>query len=73
MDQLEVPKAASSRETASKLAAKQKNCGGTLTPTQPWTAIGAAQQQSGAFLIYLEGSLIIPLFGRLLQPEIMRS
>lgn len=72
MDQLEVPSGMSLIARTAAIGRQAEELQWDLNYlTQLWTAIeGAAQQQSGAFLIYLEGSLVIRAIRDYFQPEI---
>jgi Rne/Rng family ribonuclease len=72
MDQLEVPNGMSLIARTAAIGRQAEELQWDLNYLlQLWTAIeGAAQQQSGAFLIYLEGSLVIRAIRDYFQPEI---
>ena len=72
MDQLEVPQGMSLIARTAAIGRQAEELQWDLNYLlQLWTAIeGAAQQQSGAFLIYLEGSLVIRAIRDYFQPEI---
>ncbi|NJD24566.1 MAG: Rne/Rng family ribonuclease [Betaproteobacteria bacterium] len=72
MDQLEVPSGMSLIARTAAIGRQAEELQWDLNYLlQLWTAIeGAAQQQSGAFLIYLEGSLVIRAIRDYFQPEI---
>ena len=72
MDQLEVPNGMSLIARTAAISRQAEELQWDLNYLlQLWTAIeGAAQQQSGAFLIYLEGSLVIRAIRDYFQPEI---
>ncbi|UCV24874.1 Rne/Rng family ribonuclease [Ferribacterium limneticum] len=72
MDQLEVPNGMSLIARTAAIGRQAEELQWDLNYLlQLWTAIdGAAQQQSGAFLIYLEGSLVIRAIRDYFQPDI---
>jgi ribonuclease E len=72
MDQLEVPNGMSLIARTAAIGRQAEELQWDLNYLlQLWTAIeGAAKQQSGAFLIYLEGSLVIRAIRDYFQPEI---
>ena len=72
MDQLEVPGGMSLIARTAAIGRQAEELQWDLNYLlQLWSAIeGAAQQQSGAFLIYLEGSLVIRAIRDYFQPEI---
>jgi ribonuclease E len=72
MDQLQVPAGMSLIARTAAIGRQAEELQWDLNYLlQLWTAIeGAAQQQSGAFLIYLEGSLVIRAIRDYFQPEI---
>ena len=72
MDQLEVPNGMSLIARTAAIGRQAEELQWDLNYLlQLWNAIeGAAQQQSGAFLIYLEGSLVIRAIRDYFQPEI---
>ena len=72
MDQLEVPSGMSLIARTAAIGRQAEELQWDLNYLlQLWSAIeGAAQQQSGAFLIYLEGSLVIRAIRDYFQPEI---
>ncbi len=72
MDQLEVPNGMSLIARTAAIGRQAEELQWDLNYLmQLWSAIeGAAQQQSGAFLIYLEGSLVIRAIRDYFQPEI---
>ena len=72
MDQLEVPGGMSLIARTAAIGRQAEELQWDLNYLlQLWTAIeGAAQQQSGAFLIYLEGSLVIRAIRDYFQPDI---
>ena len=72
MDQLEVPSDMSLIARTAAIGRQAEELQWDLNYLlQLWGAIeGAAQQQSGAFLIYLEGSLVIRAIRDYFQPEI---
>ena len=72
MDQLEVPGGMSLIARTAAIGRQAEELQWDLNYLmQLWTAIeGAAKQQSGAFLIYLEGSLVIRAIRDYFQPEI---
>ena len=72
MDQLQVPNGMSLIARTAAIGRQAEELQWDLNYLlQLWTAIeGAAQQQSGAFLIYLEGSLVIRAIRDYFQPEI---
>ena len=72
MDQLEVPSGMSLIARTAAIGRQAEELQWDLNYLlQLWTAIeGAAQQQSGAFLIYLEGSLVIRAIRDYFQPDI---
>ncbi|MGV0949455.1 MAG: Rne/Rng family ribonuclease [Azonexus sp.] len=72
MDQLEVPNGMSLIARTAAIGRQAEELQWDLNYLmQLWTAIeGAAQQQNGAFLIYLEGSLVIRAIRDYFQPEI---
>ncbi len=72
MDQLEVPQGMSLIARTAAIGRQAEELQWDLNYLlQLWTAIeGAAQQQSGAFLIYLEGSLVIRAIRDYFQPDI---
>ena len=72
MDQLEVPIGMSLIARTAAIGRQAEELQWDLNYLlQLWTAIeGAAKQQSGAFLIYLEGSLVIRAIRDYFQPEI---
>jgi len=72
MDSLEVPNGMSLIARTAAIGRQAEELQWDLNYLlQLWTAIeGAAQQQSGAFLIYLEGSLVIRAIRDYFQPEI---
>ncbi len=72
MDQLEVPNGMSLIARTAAIGRQAEELQWDLNYLlQLWSAIeGAARQQSGAFLIYLEGSLVIRAIRDYFQPEI---
>ncbi len=72
MDQLEVPQGMSLIARTAAIGRQAEELQWDLNYLlQLWSAIeGAAQQQSGAFLIYLEGSLVIRAIRDYFQPDI---
>ncbi|PKO94245.1 MAG: ribonuclease E/G [Betaproteobacteria bacterium HGW-Betaproteobacteria-10] len=72
MDQLEVPNGMSLIARTAAIGRQAEELQWDLNYLlQLWSAIeGAAKQQSGAFLIYLEGSLVIRAIRDYFQPEI---
>jgi ribonuclease E len=72
MDQLEVPSGMSLIARTAAIGRQAEELQWDLNYLmQLWTAIeGAANQQSGAFLIYLEGSLVIRAIRDYFQPDI---
>ncbi|HMV20797.1 MAG TPA: Rne/Rng family ribonuclease [Rhodocyclaceae bacterium] len=72
MDQLQVPQGMSLIARTAAIGRQSEELQWDLNYLlQLWTAIeGAAQQQSGAFLIYLEGSLVIRAIRDYFQPDI---
>ena len=72
MDQLEVPSGMSLIARTAAIGRQTEELQWDLNYLlQLWNAIeGAARQQSGAFLIYLEGSLVIRAIRDYFQPEI---
>jgi ribonuclease E len=72
MDSLEVPNGMSLIARTAAIGRQAEELQWDLNYLlQLWSAIeGAAQQQSGAFLIYLEGSLVIRAIRDYFQPEI---
>ena len=72
MDQLEVPNGMSLIARTAAIGRQAEELQWDLNYLlQLWSAIeGAAQQQNGAFLIYLEGSLVIRAIRDYFQPEI---
>ncbi len=72
MEQLEVPQGMSLIARTAAIGRQAEELQWDLNYLlQLWTAIeGAAQQQSGAFLIYLEGSLVIRAIRDYFQPDI---
>ncbi|WP_153146482.1 Rne/Rng family ribonuclease [Dechloromonas sp. H13] len=72
MDQLEVPNGMSLIARTAAIGRQAEELQWDLNYLlQLWSAIeGAAQQQSGAFLIYLEGSLVIRAIRDYFQPDI---
>ena len=72
MDQLQVPQGMSLIARTAAIGRQAEELQWDLNYLlQLWSAIeGAAQQQSGAFLIYLEGSLVIRAIRDYFQPEI---
>src|SRR5574343_585139 len=72
MDQLEVPHGMSLIARTAAIGRQAEELQWDLNYLlQLWSAIdGAAQQQSGAFLIYLEGSLVIRAIRDYFQPDI---
>jgi ribonuclease E len=72
MDQLEVPGGMSLIARTAAIGRQAEELQWDLNYLlQLWTAIeGAAQQQNGAFLIYLEGSLVIRAIRDYFQPDI---
>ncbi|WP_374326450.1 ribonuclease E/G [Azonexus sp.] len=72
MDQLEVPGGMSLIARTAAIGRQAEELQWDLNYLlQLWSAIeGAAQQQSGAFLIYLEGSLVIRAIRDYFQPDI---
>ncbi|MBP6188790.1 MAG: Rne/Rng family ribonuclease [Azonexus sp.] len=72
MDQLEVPNGMSLIARTAAIGRQAEELQWDLNYLlQLWTAIdGAAQQQTGAFLIYLEGSLVIRAIRDYFQPDI---
>jgi ribonuclease E len=72
MDQLEVPGGMSLIARTAAIGRQAEELQWDLNYLlQLWTAIeGAAKQQSGAFLIYLEGSLVIRAIRDYFQPDI---
>ncbi len=72
MDQLQVPGGMSLIARTAAIGRQAEELQWDLNYLlQLWTAIeGAAQQQSGAFLIYLEGSLVIRAIRDYFQPDI---
>jgi ribonuclease E len=72
MDQLEVPNGMSLIARTAAIGRQAEELQWDLNYLlQLWSAIeGAAHQQSGAFLIYLEGSLVIRAIRDYFQPEI---
>jgi len=72
MDQLEVPSGMSLIARTAAIGRQAEELQWDLNYLlQLWNAIeGAARQQSGAFLIYLEGSLVIRAIRDYFQPEI---
>ena len=72
MDQLQVPQGMSLIARTAAIGRQAEELQWDLNYLlQLWTAIeGAAQQQSGAFLIYLEGSLVIRAIRDYFQPDI---
>jgi ribonuclease E len=72
MDQLEVPNGMSLIARTAAIGRQAEELQWDLNYLmQLWTAIeGAAHQQTGAFLIYLEGSLVIRAIRDYFQPEI---
>ncbi|MBL8429679.1 MAG: Rne/Rng family ribonuclease [Dechloromonas sp.] len=72
MDQLEVPSGMSLIARTAAIGRQAEELQWDLNYLlQLWTAIdGAAQQQTGAFLIYLEGSLVIRAIRDYFQPDI---
>ncbi|MBU3697103.1 Rne/Rng family ribonuclease [Dechloromonas sp.] len=72
MDQLQVPQGMSLIARTAAIGRQAEELQWDLNYLlQLWSAIeGAAQQQSGAFLIYLEGSLVIRAIRDYFQPDI---
>jgi len=72
LDQLDVPQGMSLIARTAAIGRQAEELQWDLNYLlQLWSAIeGAAQQQSGAFLIYLEGSLVIRAIRDYFQPEI---
>ena len=72
MDQLEVPQGMSLIARTAAIGRQAEELQWDLNYLlQLWSAIeGAAQQQTGAFLIYLEGSLVIRAIRDYFQPDI---
>ncbi len=72
MDQLQVPQGMSLIARTAAIGRQAEELQWDLNYlVQLWTAIeGAAQQQSGPFLIYLEGSLVIRAIRDYFQPDI---